>query len=194
MSNTESGVKAVARSPSLRELFRVYLRIGNFTFGGGGATVAALQRELVTVREWINTAQFGLCYALARVTPGTNLLAFCTATGWLLRRWRGALVAVLAASVPSCAVVALLTRGFDAWTSHRWVQIAIDGALASSVGILLASFWLTVRPYITRGRWIESIVIVSGSISLSLFINLSPLMVLLLAGVVGFLWKGRGES
>ena len=186
--------KAAVRPPRLVELIGVYLRIGNFTFGGGGATVAALQRELVTVRGWIDTAQFALCYALARVTPGTNLLAFCTATAWLLRRWRGALAALLAASIPSCALVALLTKGFDAWSSQRLIQIAINGALASSVGILLASFWLIAGPYITHDRWIGSVMIVSGSIVLSLFVGLSPVLVLLLAGVAGFFWEGKAES
>jgi chromate transporter len=135
-----------------------------------------------------------LCYALARVTPGTNLLAFCTATGWLLRLWRGALIAVLAASIPSCALVALLTRGFDVWGSQRFVQIAIDGGMASSVGILLASFWLIVSPYLTRSCWFESTVSVGGSIVLSLYLGLSPVLVLVLAGVVGFFWTGSADS
>lgn len=74
------------------------------------------------------------------------------------------------------------------------MQVAIDGALASSVGILLASFWLIVRPYLTRDRVIESVAIVSGSIVLSLSVNLSPVLVLGLAGVAGFFWKGKGES
>jgi chromate transporter len=34
------------------------------------------------------------------LTPGTNLLAFCTGIGWLLRGLSGALIALLAASVP----------------------------------------------------------------------------------------------
>ncbi len=194
MANSELSVIVESPSPSVLELGSVYLRIGNLTFGGGAATVAALQRELVSARRWLNNAQFALCYALARVTPGTNLLAFCAATGWLLRRWRGALVAVLAGSVPSCALVALVTEGFEVWSSQRLVQVAINGALASSVGILLASFWLILRPYLTRDRVIESVAIVSGSIFLSLFVNVSPVLVLGLAGVAGFFWKGKGES
>jgi chromate transport protein ChrA len=87
---------------------------------------------------------------------------------------QGFVVAVLAASIPSCMLVALLTGGFDAWSSQRLVQIAVGGALASSVGILLASFWLIVSPYLTRDRWIESIAIVGGSIVLSMYVGLSP--------------------
>lgn len=180
--------------PTTGELGGVYLRIGNFTFGGGGTTIAVLQREMVTVRGWLDTTQFGLCFVLARVTPGTNLLAFCTGTGWLLRRWRGAIVGLLAASIPSCALVALVTKGFDVWSTQRLVQIAIDGALAASVGMLLASFWSVVSPYMKRERWVESVAIIAVSIGLSSYFGLSPVLILVLAAIAGFLRSRRAVA
>jgi hypothetical protein len=39
---------------------------------------------------------FNLAYALSGLTPGTNLLAFCTAVGWLILRLPGALLALAA--------------------------------------------------------------------------------------------------
>jgi chromate transporter len=174
--------------PSLPELSGVFFRIGNFTFGGGAATTAALQREMVERRRWYDTLQFGLCYALARVTPGTNLLAFCTASGWLLRGWRGAVAGLLAASIPGCALVCLVTLGFDVWSRNRFFQAAVDGALAASVGALLASFWLLIRPYLNRRHWIQTVAIVLASIALSFLAGWSPIVILLLAGVVGFFW------
>jgi chromate transporter len=174
--------------PSLLELSGVFFRIGNFTFGGGSATTAALQREMVERRRWYDTLQFGLCYALARVTPGTNLFAFCTASGWLLRGWSGAIAGLLVASIPSCVLVCLVTLGFDVWSRNRFFQAAIAGALAASVGALLASFWLLVRPYLNRRHWIQTVVIVLASIALSFFAGWSPIVILLLAGAVGFFW------
>ena len=43
-----------------------------------------MHRELFEKRKWISNDDFTLCFALARLTPGTNLLAFCTGWGWLL--------------------------------------------------------------------------------------------------------------
>ena len=68
---------------------------------------ATLQREMVHVRGWLTLDQYGLAQSLAKITPGTGILAFCAATAWMLRRWAGAVVAVLAASVP-CAVFAVV--------------------------------------------------------------------------------------
>jgi len=61
----------------LRRIAAVFTRYANLTFGGGSATIAVLHREIVATRKWIDETQFALCFALRRLTPGTNLLAFC---------------------------------------------------------------------------------------------------------------------
>ena len=60
--------------PPLRRIAGAFARYANLTLGGGTATVAVLNRELVAKRGWIDEQPFGLCYALSRLTPGTNLL------------------------------------------------------------------------------------------------------------------------
>ena len=89
--------------PALPSMFWAFARYGNLTFGGGSATIATLHGEIVKRRTWVAQHSFDLAYALSRLTPGTNLLAFCVAIGWMLRSWRGALIAVLAGSVPCSA-------------------------------------------------------------------------------------------
>jgi len=42
------------------------------------------------------------------------MLAFCAGAAWKLAGWAGALLAVLAAAVPSAACVVLLTLGYQA--------------------------------------------------------------------------------
>jgi chromate transporter len=176
---------------SLRALFGVFFRIGNATFGGGDAITAALRRELVERRKWLDPSQFALCYALSRVTPGTNQFAFSTAAGWTLRGWAGALLALIAVSAPSCAMITFIAAGFGTWSGVGWVQVAILGALAASVGVLLAGFWLLIAPYLDHGNWLRSSVIVAGSIGLSLGFSVAPVRVLGLAAVIGLLWKER---
>src|SRR5437868_11293677 len=97
--------------PTLAEIARVFTRYANTTFGGGSATIAVLRDQILTRRGWIDDAEFDLNYALSRLTPGTNLLAFCTAAGWTARRWSGAIVALLASSLP-CSILAVLVTVF----------------------------------------------------------------------------------
>ena len=183
-------------TPRLGELGGLFFRAGNFTLGAGAAATAVLQRELVYTQHWFDIEDFALCYALAQVTPGTNLLAFYTAIGWRLRGWRGAMVTLLAGAVPCCFLVALITAGFDRISRNPWVAAGVEGALAASVGVLLASFWLLVRPYLKPQplhplRWLRSVAIVTASIALTLYAGLSPVTVLLLAALSGFIGRER---
>jgi Chromate transporter len=95
--------------PNLVQIADVFTRYANFTLGGGSATVAVMHRELLDKRRWVTADDFALCFALARLTPGTNLLAFCTGIGWVLRRMPGAVVALLAASIPCTLIVVSAT-------------------------------------------------------------------------------------
>ncbi len=177
--------------PSIRRLCAIFFRVSNFTFGGGNPTTAALQRELVEKEKWLSEQDFALCYALARVTPGTNLFAFCTAAACRMLDWRVALIVLTVASAPACFITWAVTAGFDQVSANVWVAAGIAGALASSAGVLVASFWLLVRPALTPGNRLRATVIVGISIVFSMLANLSPIPVLLISGVAGWFWKER---
>lgn len=123
---------AAMSSPSLRSLAAVFVRHGNTTFGGGSATIATLHGQIVTKREWVSQQQFDLSYALSRLTPGTNLLAFSTAIGWLVRGWPGALVVLLASSIPCSVLAVLLSMVYQSLTHHPFALVALRGALAAA--------------------------------------------------------------
>lgn len=174
----------------IRELSAIFFRIGGLSFGGGNAGIAAINRELVTKRGWLSQSQFQFCYALARVAPGTNLLAFCVAVGWSLLGWMGALLAVLSLSVPSAVLVILFTHVYEVWHSHSLAQTVIRGLLAATIGIIVASAWVLIRPAFISGKWLRPVVIVTGAIFLTLVCSVPPLRVLALAALVGLIWRG----
>lgn len=172
--------------PSLASLSGVYLKIGNTTFGGGDPTMAMLQRELIA-RDWITREDFALAYSLARVTPGTNVLAFCAGTGARVLGFGGAVVAVLAVTLPSAILAVLLTRGFEAWRGHPWPMAAIGGTVAAVSGMMWASVWILVKPYLGwRG------LLFAGSAFLAAWIfHVTPVPVIFVAALAGYLWPDR---
>jgi len=176
----------VVNKPSLASLTGVYLNIGNTTFGGGDPTMLLLQREL-TGRGWITREDFALAYSLARVTPGTNILAFCAATGARVLGLGGAIVAVLAVTLPSAVLTVLLTRGFEAWRAHPWAMAAIGGTVAAVSGMMWASVWLLVRPYI-GGR----VLLFTGGAFLAAWkFHVTPVPVILIAALAGYIWADK---
>jgi chromate transporter len=171
-----------------RTLGWLYTRIGSTTFGGGDPTMAALQGELFA-RKWIDREQYGLVYALARVTPGTNILAFCAGTGWLVLGAAGAVLAVTGASWFSAIIATLLTAGYVAWRQNPWAMAAIGGMLAAAPGLLGVAAYGLLKPHCQRARWLRAAVIFGGALLLSLQFGLTPIQVLGLAAVAGALWR-----
>jgi chromate transporter len=137
----------VQTCPGLGRLTWAFVRYGNFTLGGGSATAAILKRALVEKRRWLTEDQFTLCFALGRITPGTNLLAFCTGCGWLLRGMPGALISLLAASIPCSIFVIVLSALFNHWRDNHFAQEAIHGAIAAAVAITAKTSWTIAKPY-----------------------------------------------
>src|SRR5258708_36060333 len=107
--------------------------------------MAALQRELVVTRGWMTAERYGLIYSLARATPGTNVLAFCAGVGWQLARFRGALAAVLSASIPCAAAVVWFTYVYTRWLSNPLARSAIGGMFAAAGGVHAAASFPLLR-------------------------------------------------
>lgn len=178
---------------SLLGLADVFVRFGNITLGGGSATIAVLRRELLERRTWISADDFTVSFALARLTPGTNLLAFCTAIGWKTRGFAGAVVALLASSIPCAAMVVAATALFSVWQHVAWAQAAIHGAVAAAVAVTVKTCWTIAHPYVQTGTRLQVGLVAGAAFLLNFVAGLSPIEVLLLAALVGFLLPARSK-
>ena len=171
----------------LGDLVRVMLRAGTLTFGGGNATSAALQRQMVEERGWLTGAEFALAYTLSRITPGTNLFACCSAVGYLVRGFRGALLCLLIASVPSSVLTALLTMAMDRIEAWPPGTALMHGAIAVSVGLSVGGLWTLAQPYLEAGPWVRGVCLVAAGFGLAYL--LPPVWVLAVCAAAGYLWR-----
>lgn len=174
-------------APTLAEIASVFARYANTTFGGGSATIAVLKQQILTRRGWIDDAEFDLNYALSRLTPGTNLFAFCTATGWTARRWLGAVVALLASSLPCSLLTVGVTVFYVELHGSALFQAALRGALAAAVAIMGSTAWVFAEPHVKAAPR-KAMIVVPCTVALSLGAHFSPVRILLLAALAGILW------
>ena len=173
--------------PTLGGIGWVFTRYANLTLGGGSATTAVLHQELLEKRHWLNNDRFTLCYALGRLTPGTNLLAFCTGVGWLLHGLSGAIVALLASSIPCAMIVIVLTALFSHWQENAFAQSAIHGAVSAAVAITVKTCWTIAKPHYRGEARLRVVLIGAAAFMLHVAAGLSAIQVLLLAAVIGAL-------
>lgn len=171
----------------LREFVSLTARVVNGTFGGGSTILGVFQRELVERKGWLSAEQYGLCFAVARITPGTSILAFCAAVGWSFDRWRGAAMGMAAAAAPCAAIAVCMLLAYEELKGLAWFAIALRGAMASAIGVMLAAGWSILKPYWKTVNRLRHAAILTASLVLMLVVHLSPLPILGLAALVGFL-------
>jgi chromate transporter len=171
--------------PSLTQIAILFARYANLTLGGGSVIAAILHRELVEKREWLTEHQFMLCFALGRVTPGTNLLALSTGFGWVMRGPAGAVIALLASCIPCAVLVAVLSVLLNYWRSNQLAQAAIHGAVAAAVGITTVTCWMIFKPHFRGRERVPVVLIAVSAFALYVWGGIPPIEVLIIAGVVG---------
>jgi chromate transporter len=179
--------------PSLAKLTRTFFRIGNTTFGGGYVAMAALGREMVELRNWITAQDYALAFAVAGVTPGTNIIAFCAATGWQVLGWMGSIAAVFAMTAPTAVLAVLILQGFESGASHPLVMAALGGTVAAVSGMMWSMVLLLVRRHAGKGLGQNArvVVITGASFLASWKFKITPLPILAVATLVGVLWRDR---
>lgn len=180
-------VSTVSR-PSLGAFTSVVFRIGNTTFGGGYITIMMLGRDFVDRRRWLKQGEYDLAFSLARVTPGTNIVAFCAAIGSLMKGWPGALAAVLAITVPSAAIAVALMQTFVSWRNQPWAMAALAGTVAAVTGMMWATVWMLAKPHLGKKKNSLRAITILGGCCLAAWLGVNPLPIILVATVVGFLW------
>jgi chromate transporter len=160
-------------------------------------TIGMLGRELVDTRRWITPEKFDLAFAMARVTPGTNMIAFCAAVGALIRGVAGAVAAVIAVTAPSSVLAVLIMQGFESWQENRIAMAAIGGTVAAVAGMMWATIWVILRPHLGGLTWkgmtrnLQVVLIAGGAFAAARIFGITPLPIILMGTLIGFLWKDQ---
>lgn len=111
-------------------LFLSYFKIGLFTFGGGYAMIALIEREFVMRKKWINEVELYEIIAIAESTPGPIAINCATFVGYKILGFVGSFLATLAVCIPSFAIIYLISVFYDAFMSLTAVAYAFEGIKA----------------------------------------------------------------
>ena len=78
----------------------IFLRIGAAAFGGLGASLAPIERELVTKRQWLTAADVTAAPTYTKLLPGLTGPQVDGIPGYTLGGWFGSAVATAAFRSP----------------------------------------------------------------------------------------------
>ena len=175
----------------LADLFFTFARIGAVTFGGGYAMLPILQREIVESKHWGTDEELADYFAIGQCTPGVIAVNVATFIGRKTAGIMGGIVATLGVVSPSLVIITLLAGVIQAYASIEWVKHAFAG-IRVCVCVLIFNAVVKLFSKAIIDRWTMGIylVILAGSV----FLNLSPVIFVLVAGIAGIILKAAVKS
>ena len=157
---------------------------------GAAAAAASLRRELVESGQ-ITTDAFDEAFAVARVTPGTNLLAMYVLLGERFRGWAGALAALLVGTLVPATIALTLSAAYLALGHHPLTQLVMRGARAGALAVFAWAIVRLARPQLRARPWRSGAIVLITMVLLQL--SIPQFVVLLSAGAIGAMAL-RGDS
>src|SRR5438445_13468831 len=121
--------------PDLPALAWALLRIGAVAFGGLGATLALLNRDLVERRGWLRSSDVAEALAYTKPLPGSTVVQVVTYLGWRLGGWFGAVVATVMFLLPAFLMMTVAAAAVFALPGAPLVRNALAGLQVAVVGI-----------------------------------------------------------
>ena len=168
------------------QLICVYLKIGVFGFGGGYAMLSLIQFEIVERYHWLTLQQFTDVVAISQMTPGPIGINSATYIGYTVTGniW-GAVIATVAVCLPSFLMVLFISYFFVKVKNNKYVNAAMSGLLPMSVALIGAAALLLMN----KDNFIDykSILIFVAAFFLTWKYKVHPILMILLAGVMGFI-------
>lgn len=171
----------------LFELFMVFFRIGGFTFGGGYAMLPIIQEEVVSKRGWATDEEIIDYYAIGQCTPGIIAVNTATFIGYNRRGIIGAIFATLGLVTPSLIIITIIAKFFIHFQDYKIVQHAFAGIQIGVIGLIIGAVTNMFKQSIKDQL---GIIIFGLSFLIIGFLNLSPIIVIILAAITGIIkWR-----
>ena len=171
------------------ELFAAFFKVGLFTFGGGYAMLPMLQREVEQRHSWVTEEEILDYYAIGQCTPGVIAVNTATFVGTKLAGALGGAVATLAVVLPSLIIITAISTVLKNFSSYELVQHAFAGIRVAVAALVVNSLWKLYRKGV-KGALANGIFV--ASLLLVVLTDLSPVWVVLAAGLVGILSARKG--
>jgi chromate transporter len=121
----------------LAALTLAFAPLSLLSFGGGGAVVAEIAHQSVTVHGWTKPDEFADLFAISRAAPGPGTM-LSALIGWRVAGWAGALAASAALYLPSSLLVYATGRLWGRWRGSAWHAAVERGLAPIAAGLVLA--------------------------------------------------------
>ena len=133
----EGGQSVPRHGVSLREAFRVWLRVAMLSFGGPAGQIAVMHRILVEEKRWISESRFLHALNYCMLLPGPEAQQLATYIGWLMHRTLGGIMAGVLFVVPGIIAIMALSYVYAGYGNVPAIAALFFGLKAAVLAIVL---------------------------------------------------------
>ena len=169
----------------LKELARLFFKLGVIGFGGPNAHIAMMEDEVVKTRQWLSRDQFLDLLGATNLIPGPNSTEMAIHIGYLYAGWLGLMVAGVGFILPAVLITTGFAWGYVAFGAVPQVAFLLYGIKPAVLAVVLDALWrLSKKAVKTR-----KLLVVAIAVALLVwFAQVNEIIALLLGGLLGMIW------
>ncbi len=179
------------------ELFKTFLLLGAFSFGGGMASMELIRSRVVAQHGWLTNSEFTDLISISEMTPGPLGINIASFTGMQIAGLAGMLAATIGYVLMSIAIVMIMARIYFKYRNLSIVDGVLKGLRPAVVAMILASvvklagnaWWdgienLNLEHLLTGTNWVAVVLTVIALVLIQKKI-IGPIQAIILCGVAG---------
>ena len=167
------------------ELFKAFFKIGLFTIGGGYAMIPLIEQKVVDEKQWMSREELLDLIAVAQSCPGIFAVNISIFIGNKLYGGKGAMVGAISTCLPSFLCILTIALVFQQFRENTYVSHFFHGIRPAVVALIaIPVFRMAKSAKLNRyNAWIPVV-----AAFLIWIMGMSPIFVILAAGVAGYVY------
>ena len=124
---------------TLKEIARVFIRLGVIGFGGPAAHIALMQLEIVEKKKWLSEDHFLDLMGATSLIPGPNSTEMTMHCGYQKAGFKGLLVAGMSFIFPAVFLTAVIAWAYEAYGNLPQLDPVLKGLQTIVIPLILSA-------------------------------------------------------
>lgn len=164
----------------LKEIAKLFLKLGIIGFGGPAAHISMMQDEVVTKRKWLTQQHFLDLIGATNLIPGPNSTEMAIHIGREKGGWKGLITAGVCFILPAVFITGIFAWLYKKYGTLPEVQPFVYGIKPAIIAIILSAiFPLAKKSLKTGGLIILGLLVLTGSL-----LGFNEILLLFGAGII----------
>ena len=170
---------------ALKDIAKLFLKLGFIGFGGPAAHIAMMQQEFVVKRQWLSEQHFLDLLGATHLIPGPNSTEMAIHIGHEKAGWKGLIVAGICFILPAVFITGALAWLYKQYGQLPEVQPFVYGIKPAIIAIILGA----VFPMAKKALQSTELVIIGVLVLLLSLLDFNEIYLLFGAGFLALFWR-----